>query len=290
MKNRETDLTRRDISGRIMPVVVIAYLAIPSAIAQQHAASDVLEYKGTLAPARQAEVSPRIDGLLLKINFTAGQLVKQGDLLFEFGTKDKELSVALSQARLKEAEAQLRLAEVKMRNAQTLRTRNVSSEMQLLESVAQRDLAAARAEEARANMGLAELALEQMKLYAPITGIISDSLVREGTYITKEARDQSRLATIIQLDPIRAIGQAPAVMYFQRSELHKSLEQGAEQVEFGLVLPTGDKYPHKGRIVAGNYEFYPATQTVEVTVEFPNPDLLLRPGLNVTLQSSIRTK
>jgi hypothetical protein len=32
----------------------------------------------------------------------------------------------------------LRLAEVKMRNAQTLRTRNVSSEMQLLESVAQR--------------------------------------------------------------------------------------------------------------------------------------------------------
>jgi hypothetical protein len=79
-------------------------------------------------------------------------------------------------------------------------------------------------------------------------------------------------------------------MYFQRSELHKSLEQGAEQVEFVLVLPNGDKYPHKGRIVAGNYEFSPTAQTVEVTVEFANPDLLLRPGLNVTLQSSIRAK
>lgn len=39
-------------------------------------------------------------------------------------------------------------------------------------------------------------------------------------------------------------------MYFQRSGLHKSLEQ--EQVEFIMTLPTGDKYPHKGRIVAGD--------------------------------------
>jgi Glycosyl hydrolase family 1 len=71
---------------------------------------------------------------------------------------------------------------------------------------------------------------------------------------------------------------------------HFCLEQTAEQREFGLVLPTGDKYPHNGRLVAGAYEFNPATQTTEVTVEFPNPNLLLRPGLNVTLQSSIRAK
>jgi hypothetical protein len=54
------------------------------------------------------------------------------------------------------------------------------------------------------------------------------------------------------------------------------------------AAPTGDKYPHKGRLVAGTYEFDPQTQTTEVTVEFPNPDYLLRPGLDVTLQSSLR--
>jgi membrane fusion protein (multidrug efflux system) len=31
--------------------------------------------------------------------------VKKGDLLFEFGSRDKELSVALAQATLKQAEA-----------------------------------------------------------------------------------------------------------------------------------------------------------------------------------------
>jgi membrane fusion protein (multidrug efflux system) len=116
-------------------------------------------------------------------------------------------------------------------------------------------------------MQLADLAVQQTKLYAPISGIISRPLIKEGTYITKEARDQSRLATIVQLDPIYVVGRAPALVYFQRGEIIKTLEQAAAGREFGLVLPTGDKYPYKGRLVAGAYEFDPATQTTEVTVE-----------------------
>lgn len=276
------------INLRVIAAFVIACFATAPGHAQEAATAETLEYKGTLAPARQAEVAPRLDGLLLKVNFNAGQLVKRGDLLFEFGSSDKELSVALAQASLKQAEAQLRLAEVKLKNAQTLRTRNIASEMQLLESQAQRDLVAAQTDQARANLGLAELALQQTKLHAPMTGIIGQSLVNEGTYITKEARDQSRLATIVQLDPIRAIGKAPASMYFQRGEIITNIEQAAARREFSLILPTGDRYPHKGRFVAGAYQFDPETQTVEVIIEFPNPDLLLRPGLNVTLQSSVR--
>lgn len=264
-----------------------ACLTIQTAVAQQQPAPEVLEYKGTVAAAREVEVAPRLDGLLLKINFTAGQLVKQGDLLFEFAPQDNELSIALAQARQKQADAQLRLAEVKLSKARALRTRK-DSELQLLEAEAERDLAAGRADEARANVQLAELALQQTKLYAPISGIISRPLVHEGTYITKETRDQSRLATIVQLDPIDVVGQAPAAMYFQRGEILTSLEQTAQRREFRLVLPNGDKYPHQGRAVAGSYEFN--AETTEVTAEFPNPDYLLRPGLNVTLQSSIRAK
>jgi multidrug efflux pump subunit AcrA (membrane-fusion protein) len=128
-----------------------------------------------------------------------------------------------------------------------------------------------------------------MKLYAPITGVISRPLIKEGAYITEEARGQS-LANIFQLNPIHVIGQAPADKYFQRGEILTSVTQAAERREFGLVLPTGDKYPFKGHPIAGTFEFNPATQTTEVIIEFPNPDYLLRPGLNVTLQSSIRGK
>jgi RND family efflux transporter MFP subunit len=275
---------------RIIPIFAAAWLMIQSSGAQHQPAPVVLEYAGTTAPAREAEVAPRHDGLLLKINFSAGQLVKQGDLLFEFEATDKEPILALARATLRQAEAQLRLAEVKVENMETLRARNVSSKMQMLEAEAQRDLAAANVDGARANVQLAEITLKQMKLYAPISGIISRPLAKEGAYVTKQALDQSHFATIVQLDPIHVVSRAPAAMYFQRVELNKSLEQGTDQLEFGLVLPTGDKHPHKGRLVATGYEFDRATQTVEATVEFPNPNLLLRPGLNVILQSSLRAK
>ena len=281
----------RSISLRIIPVlIIVACFAIPVAPAQQQGATDTHEYKATVVAALEGEVAPRVDGLLVNINFTAGQFVKKGDLLFEFGTRGQELTLALAQATLKQAEAQLRLAEVKLNNAQTLRARNVASQMQAREAEAQRDIAAAKAEEARANMQLAEFQLSQMKLYAPISGIISRPFIREGAYITKEARDQSRLATVAQLDPIHVVGKAPAAMYFQRGEVLKSIEQVAEQREFGLVLPTGDNYPHGGRPVARSYAFNATTQTIEVTVEFPNPNFLLRPGLNVILLSSTRAK
>jgi len=277
----------RSIGLSIFPVFIVACFAISSAPAQQQPGLKVIEYNGTVAAAREAEVAPRLEGLLSKIDFSAGQLVKQGDLLFEFAPKNNELKLALAQATLKQAEAELQLAEVKLKNKQTLRARNVGSEMEFLESQAQRDIAAGKVDEARANVGLAEEDLKKMKLYAPISGIISRPLIKEGAYITDEARYQS-FATIFQLNPIHVIGQIPADKYFQRGEIFTSIEQAAERREFGLILPTGDKYPLEGHVIAGAFNFNPATQTTEVIVEFPNPDYLLRPGLNVTLQSSIR--
>ncbi len=68
-----------------------------------------------------------------------------------------------------------------------------------------------------------------MKLYAPITGVISGPLIKEGAYITKEAREQS-LAKIFQLDPIHVIGQAPADKYFQRGEVLTSTRRSPNGV------------------------------------------------------------
>src|SRR5215467_9942085 len=163
----------------IMTLPALYNAALGQAPVQQQATPDVLEYKGLVAAAREAEVAPRLDGLLSKINFAAGQLVKKGDLLFEFASKSNELSLALAQATLKQAEAQLGLAEVNVKNKQFLRTRNVGSGMELLETQAQRDIAAAKVDEARANAAIAETALQQMKLSAPISGIISRPLIKE---------------------------------------------------------------------------------------------------------------
>ncbi len=275
------------IGLRLMAASAALCLLIQPARAQQ-AAPQVHEFKGTVAAAIEVEVAPLVYGRLVKINFTPGQLVKKGDLLFEFATNSRELKLAIAQARVKQTRAEARLAEVKLRNAQTLRARNVSSRMEWLEAQEKRDIAVALADEAGKNMQLAEAELRDLKLYAQLPGIISRPFVREGAYFTQEAREQTRLAKIAQLDPIHVIAQVPADMYFERGETIKTLEDIAEQLEFDLVLPTGDKYPHTGRPVGRAYAFDPATQTTAVTLEFPNPDYLLRPGLSVTIKSSGR--
>jgi multidrug efflux pump subunit AcrA (membrane-fusion protein) len=133
-----------------LPVLVAAIcLWTQGAGAQQATAGKAHEFKGKVIAAQEAEIAARIDGRLAKINFTAGQIVKKGDLLFEFDQKFRQISLAGAQAKQKVLEAQLQLADVKLKNAQTLRTRNVSSEMQLLEAQAQRDIAAANVDEAK---------------------------------------------------------------------------------------------------------------------------------------------
>jgi len=193
----------------------------------------------------------------------------------------------VTRARQQRAEAELQLADVKLKNAQTLQTKNVVTQMELREAEAERGIAAADAAEARANVSLAELDLMHMKLYAPITGAISQPFVNEGAYITKEARDQSRLAVIVQLDPIQVTGKVPYAVYLARWNALGSPKKAANGLEFTLLLPNEAKYPLPGHLVGERYEFDPAMQTVAIAVEFPNPDFVLRPGLKVRLLSPL---
>ena len=268
-------------------ITALGSALVPPAAAQSRPgrSSDVMEFQGTVVSARTVEIAPSFDGLLDKIHFFPGQPVEKGALLFEFRPTEKELFVERGRAQLQRAEAQLRLADVTLKNKQTLHKRNVVSDQDVLEAEVARDIAAANAAEARTSLRMAELTLKEMKLFSPITGLISRSFVKEGAYLTKVVREESRMAQITQLDPIQVLGEAPFDLYFQIREVRKTDEQVIERLEFSLILPNGERFPQVGRIVAGGYEFNRETQKIEVLLEFPNPDYLLRPGLIVTLQS-----
>lgn len=278
----------RAIAWRIALVVAAAGVCAHPAAAQPQETPSVLEYGGTVVAARETEIAPRFDGLLAKIHFAPGQFVNEGDLLFEFEPAEKELLLDVDRARRQRAETLLRLNELNLRNKQTLREKDVASQQQLLIAEGDRDVAAADAAEARTKERMAELTLREMKLYAPNTGIIGRPLVREGAYLTKTARDQSSMVVITQLDPIQVVGRVPFDVYLQRREILKTDEQAVERLEFELILPNGDRFAHVGHLVSGGFEFDRTTQTIAIAVEFPNPMYLLRPGLVVTLRSSVR--
>jgi multidrug efflux pump subunit AcrA (membrane-fusion protein) len=123
---------------------------IASAAAQNTSkgTQQVQEFHGIVVPARTAEISPRYNGLLLKIDFIPGQFVEQGDLLFEFSTTDQQLAVEIDQSKLHRAEADLRMAELTLTNKQSLYTKRIISETETVQAEASRDIASAKVEEA----------------------------------------------------------------------------------------------------------------------------------------------
>jgi RND family efflux transporter MFP subunit len=208
--------------------------------------------------------------------------------LFEFSTADQQLVVEIDQSKLKRADADLRMAELTVTNKQSIYKKTIISETELLQAEASRDIAEQNVVEARLTAQLSESMLKNMKLYAPISGIISRSFVAEGAFVTKEAREQSGMAMITQLNPIRVIYQIPFDVYAQSAEILKTSERANQQREISLILPNGDKFPHAGRIVTGSNEFNRETQMMDILAEFPNPTYLLRPGLSVTVQTRIK--
>jgi len=281
-------LLERAKRGIFVCVCFIASTVPTAAQSPTDSGAQVRAFSGTIVLARTVEISPRYNGLLSKINFVPGQFVEQGDLLFEFRTAEQELLLDIDRSKLKRSEAQLGTAELTLKNKQDLRAKKIISETEVLEAQASRDIAAANVVEAGLTVQLSESTLKNMKLYAPISGIISRSFVDEGAFITKEARERSGMAQITQLNPIRVVYQIPFDVYVQSVELLKTTEQANQQRDVSLILPNGGKFPHVGRIVSGGYEFNRETQMIDVLAEFPNPTYLLRPGLNVTVQTKVR--
>jgi RND family efflux transporter MFP subunit len=250
-------------------------------------AVDVAEYRGIVEAAREAEISPLFDGWLTGIRFVPGEYVREGDVLFEFSTGERALLLEMDRARLDRARAELARAEAALGRAERLSAREVIAEAERLEAAIGRDIAAANVREAELRVEMSELVMEFLTLRAPISGIISRPAVLENTYLTKDARQESGLATIAQLDPIWVVAEVPYEVYARRREELETDSEAMAALDLSLVLPDGSVYDHTGRYFSGGYRFDPETGTASVWAEFPNPDHLLRPGLRVTVRSTM---
>lgn len=246
------------------------------------------EIEGTVVAARVGDIAPWFDGMVKGVYFHPGQMVKKGDLLIEFAPVDKSLRLKADRASREKAEAELRNAEINLENNKQLRAKDVISDMKLRELEVARDIAAANLSYAKAVEEGSEYNMTVLKRNAPFDGMMGESLIREGQFITQASREVSTLAQVTQMDPIWVRGKASFAIYRGLREIFKTDEEAAEQTEVRLILPNGEKYPHVGRIVAGGHEFDEASQKIIFLSEFPNPTYLLRPGLNVKLELAKR--
>jgi membrane fusion protein, multidrug efflux system len=249
--------------------------------------ADPLVFDGRVQALRHADVSNRIDGVIDAIHFSVGQDVERGDPLFELAPESYEAAVLAARAELGRAEAKLQQKQFVLDQQSRLRSKGVASELRYQE--ASNDAAITRAEiaAAQAALQIAELELSRTKIVAPIGGRIGEPLVALGSFV--EAESGKPLAKIVQLDPIQVVYEVP---YEQRLQTlsqtgGKSVEALLDRVTVRLGLPGGDLYPQSARPTFSSAEIDPLTGMLEVAATFPNPELVLLPGLPVRVTSQV---
>ena len=242
-------------------------------------------FSGVVAVAKDYSISPEINNKIRRIHFVEGELVRKGDLLVEFDTEEKLLEVAYAKASYERAHANLKLAQDRLRRSDELKSKSIVSLAKHRETQLNVEIAAADEKLAKVTLEKAELVIKEQKLYAPFDGQMTAPIYSENTNV--EVTIEGEIAKIVQLDPIH-VRYSMTYPYFAKRLREKG--SGAEKYErekvrLRLKFPDGSTYEHFGKFVTAKFRLDTETGMLPAIAEFPNPQLILIPGLKVSLDA-----
>jgi membrane fusion protein (multidrug efflux system) len=218
-----------------------------------------------------SKVAGRIESLAVTMPEGSRRPVEVG-LSVAQGRQLAVIDHAMHQAQLAAAQADFKAMEVQQADAEREKKRVVGlfeqgsvPEQQRDKAVTTAELAAARLNQAKANLELAQINLRESTIVSPVDGVITAKHIDEGNLITQGQR-------IVSLADIRTVKIVAAVPERYGSRLRQAMP----------VRITVDAFPER-TFAAEVYSIYPAldeqTHTIRLEIRLPNDELLLRPGM-----------
>ncbi len=244
------------------------------------------EWVGALDGNVNAVIRPQVSGYLIKQNYSEGQTVKKGQVLFEIDPRTfqavlNQAKGALNQAKgdLARAEAAYATAKADLARVKPLAAKNAVSQKDLddatgkeLGTHASVEAGKAAVVAAEANVESAQLNLEFTKITSPVAGIAGIAKTQLGNLVGPSSPQE--LTTISSVNPIKAYINVSEREYLSIRDTGHNMEE----VPLQLILADGSVYPRKGKIALADRQIDLTTGTLKVGSLFPNPDGILRPG------------
>jgi RND family efflux transporter MFP subunit len=259
-----------------------------------HSVTSYLEETGTTEVTDFVEVRARVKGFLKKIHFQPGQIVEQGQLLYE-------IEPELYEAKLNQAVASKDVAIAQHLNAKAQYERGLALFEKSPGAIAKEEveerraaMEVAKAEIAAADSAIqeAQLNLEYTKVTAPISGRVGKTLVYEGNLVGDG--QATHLTTIVKYDPIFAsftISESALLRILDEAPSDEEARTRARAKKAIYLRRDNDEnFPFQGRIDYADLAVDRSTGTYAVRGEFPNPDLRILPGLFVRVRVPIETR
>src|SRR5262245_61294760 len=237
---------------------------------------------GTAEAFSNVDIRSQITGQLERVNFTEGDDVQQGQVLFTLDRRPLELALREAQANLERDTARAENAALMTKRYEALAKRGIAPREQLDTSRA--DMAALNATVSadKAAVENATVQLDYATIKAPISGRTGALMVHEGNLV--RANDQTPLVTINQVMPISVSFAVPEA---RLSELKRYMTGGALRVT--ATAPNDEGPSAVGRIAFIDNAVDEQTGTIRVKGTFPNEDRRLWPGQFVNVIVTLTT-
>jgi RND family efflux transporter MFP subunit len=254
----------------------------PPAVAVVHVTPEDVpvssEWVATLDGFVNAQIRPQVSGYLVRTLYRDGTMVRKGQVLFEIDTRPFAAVLAQTQAQLAEAQAQLGRTERDVQRDTPLAKERAIPQSQLDNDIQANLAAQATVKSAQAAVDTAQLNLDFTKVRSLIDGVAAIATAQIGDLVGPT----SLLTTVSQVDPIRAYFSLSEQEYLSIADQINQESPGKTLWKTGgglrLTLADGSEYPTPGQFLAADRQIDPRTGTLRISVAFPNPRHILRPG------------
>ncbi len=238
---------------------------------------------GTVTALNNVTVRSRVDGQLVRIAFSEGQVVREGDLLAEIDPRPFKVQLMQAEGQFAKDSAAFQNAQADLRRLEGLVKQGIISRQQLdtqTSNVAQYE-AALKSDQAQVES--AKLNLTYSRITAPIAGRVGLRLVDAGNMV--RAADANGLATVAPIQPINVVFAIPA------DHIQKVLSQNAKGGKLPVEAWDRDLKTRLalGSLSAIDNQVDTTTGTVRIKALFANEDRTLFPNQFVNAQLLVDT-
>ena len=254
--------------------------------------TDYQDFTGRLDAVKTVEIRARVSGYVQQVPFKEGDLVKEGDLLFQIDPRTYQADFNQAVANFKQAEADRKVQEKNAERVRRLIGNGAISQEEYDQTMAAWEKAVATAGAMEAARDRAKLYLDYARVTSPVTGRVSRRFVDPGNLVNA---DNTMLTTVVTEDPMYAYFDVDERTYLELVEA-KTYEQASTfsglrlpvqmrlANEEDFTLPDNTGFRHVGAVNFVDNRLSGNSGTIRMRGVFENPRRLLKSGLFVRVR------